>query len=96
LLSNCAELPRLRKFQVNQDSWKLNGTYQLVVCVDVIVILAGSVHTIKKNIKFLVFASKQIGLEINADTSKYIVLSQDQDAARSVNIKIENISFGSV
>jgi hypothetical protein len=48
LLPNCAELYRFREFQVNQDSWKLNGTYQLVVYVEGIITFAGSVHNIKK------------------------------------------------
>jgi hypothetical protein len=48
LLSNCATLSPVREFQVKQDSWKLNGTHLLVFYVDDIIILAGSVPTIKK------------------------------------------------
>jgi hypothetical protein len=50
-------------FQLNQDSWNLNGTYLLVFYVDDIIILAGNVHNNKKNTEFLVFASKQIRIE---------------------------------
>ena len=47
----------------------------------------GSVHRIKKNIQSLVFACKEIGLEINADKTKYMVMYRDQDAGRSDSIQ---------
>jgi hypothetical protein len=43
-------------------------------------ILGGSTHTIKKNTEPLVAASKETGLEVNADRIKYKVISQDQNA----------------
>jgi len=42
-------------------------TYQLLVYANYVDILGGSVHTKKKNITSFVFASKEIGLEVNAD-----------------------------
>jgi hypothetical protein len=38
-------------------------------------ILGGSVHTVKENTEALVVASKEIGLEVNADETKYMVVS---------------------
>jgi len=38
-------------------------------------------------------ASKEIGLEVNADKTKYLVMSQDQIAGQSHNIKIGNSSL---
>jgi len=58
--------------------------------------LGGSVHTRKKNTEALVVASKEIGLEVNADKTKYLVMSRDQNAGRSHNIKTDNSSFESV
>jgi hypothetical protein len=43
-------------------------------------ILGGSVNTIKKNTEAVVEASKEIGLEINADKTQYMVMSRDQNA----------------
>jgi hypothetical protein len=38
-------------------------------------------------------ASKEIGLEINADKTKYMVMSQDQNTGQSHDMKIDNRSF---
>jgi len=70
----------IRRVQVNQDGLKVNGTHQLLVFADDVNKLGGSVHTIKKNAEALVVASKEIGLEVNADVTKYMVISQDQNA----------------
>jgi hypothetical protein len=43
-------------------------------------ILGGSIHTIKENAEALVVASKETGLEVNADKMKYMVMSGDQNA----------------
>jgi hypothetical protein len=52
-----------------------------------------SVHTIRKNTKVLVIAGKENGLEVNADKTAYVVVSQDQNAGRGHNVKIDNSSF---
>ena len=59
---------------------KLNGKHQLQVYANDVNKLGGSVHTIKKNTEALVVASKETGLEVNTDKTKYMVMSQDQDA----------------
>ena len=41
---------------------------------DDINVLGGSIHTIKKNAKALVAASKESGLEVNANKTKYEVM----------------------
>jgi hypothetical protein len=86
----------IRSVQVNQDGLKLNGTHQLVVYADDVNILGGSVHTVKENAEVLLAASKEIGLEVNADKTKYMIVSRDQNAGRSYSMKTDNISFESV
>jgi len=43
-------------------------------------ILGESVYTIEEKVEVFVVARKQIGLEVNADKTKYMVMSQDQNA----------------
>ena len=54
---------------------KLNGTHKLSVYADDVNVLGRSPHTITKNKGALVVASKEIGLEVYADKTKYMVMS---------------------
>jgi hypothetical protein len=54
---------------------KLNTTHQLLVYADYVNVLGRSMHTTEKNTEALVVASKQTGLEVNADKTKYMVMS---------------------
>ena len=58
---------------------KLNGEHQILLHAGD-KILGGSTHTVKENADALVGASKETGLEVNADKSKYMVMSRDQNA----------------
>ena len=93
MLFNFALEYAIRRVQVNQDGLKLNGTHQLLVYADDVNILGGSVHTIKEDAEALVIANKEIGLEVNANKTKYMVMSRDQNAGQSHNIKIGNSAF---
>jgi len=42
--------------------------------------LCGSVCAVKRNRESLVFTTKEIELEVNTDKTKYMVMSQDQNA----------------
>ena len=42
------------------------------------------------NAEALVIATKEIGLEVNADKTKFMIMSRDQNAGRSYNMKIDN------
>ena len=64
-----------------------------MVYVDDVNILGGSVRNIEKNMEALVFASKETGLVVNADKTKYTVMSRDQNAGRSYSMKIDSSSF---
>ena len=83
----------ITRVQVNQDGLKLNGTHQLLVYADDVNILGGSIHTIKEKAEALIVASKEIGLEVNADETKHMIMSRDQNAGRSRIIKTDNSSF---
>ena len=52
--------------------------------------------TVKENSKALVVATKEIGLEVNADKTKYMIMSRDQNAGRSYSMKIDNSSIENI
>ena len=60
--------------------FNLVKTLQLLAYADDVNILGGSVHTLKENSEALVVATKEIGLEVNADKTKYVVMSRDRNA----------------
>jgi len=45
---------------------------------------------VKENAEALIVASMEIGLEVNADKTEYMVISGDQNAVRNHYIKTEN------
>ena len=50
-------------------------------------------RSLKENVELLVVASKETGQEVNADKTKYMVMSRDQNAGRSHSMKIDNNFF---
>jgi hypothetical protein len=93
LLFNFALGYAIKRVQVNQDGLKLNGTHQLLAYADDVNVLGGRVHTVKENAEALEFATKEIGLEVNADKTKYMVMSRDRNAGRDDSVKIDNSSI---
>jgi hypothetical protein len=62
---------------------KLNGTHQILAYGDYVNLLGDNIDTIKKNTVTLIDASKEIGLEINVDKTKYILLSCHQNVGQN-------------
>jgi hypothetical protein len=67
---------------------KLNGTHQLLVYADVN-ILGRSVLTRKENVEAFIVASKETGIHVNANKTKYMVMPQDENAKPNHSIKID-------
>jgi hypothetical protein len=72
---------------------KLNGTQ---VHADDVNLLGDNITAIKKNAEALTDASIEVGLEVNAEKTKYMLLSRHQNAGQNHNIMIANKSFENV
>jgi hypothetical protein len=67
----------IRKVQENQVGLKLNRTHQLLAYADDVNLPGDNIETIKKNTETLIDASKEVGLEINVETTSiccYLVI----------------------
>ena len=93
MLFNSALEYAIRKVQVNQDGFKLNGTHQLLAYADGVNILGGSIQTLKENAEALVAAARETGLEVSADKTKYMVMSGDQNAGLIHSVMMDNSTF---
>ena len=70
----------------------MNGKYQLVVYADDVNMLGENLQTIRENTEIFIKASKDIGLEVNSDKTKYKITPHQQNQ----NIVIENLSLEKV
>ena len=50
-------------------------------------------RSLKENAEALVAATREIGLEVSADKTKYIVMSRDQNAGRIHSVRTDNSTF---
>jgi hypothetical protein len=57
---------------------QLNGTHQLLPYTDDVNLLGDNIDTIRKSTETLINASKEVGLEINMEKTKYMLLSRHQ------------------
>jgi hypothetical protein len=71
----------------------LNGPHQLLAYADDVNLLKS---TRNKNTETLIDISKEVGLEVNVERTKYMLVSRDQNAGQNREIKIGNRSSENV
>jgi hypothetical protein len=67
--------------------------FQALAFADDVNMLGESIQTVQRNTAAIVPTCKEIGLEVNAEKTKYMVMSQEQNAGQNHNIKIGNKSL---
>jgi hypothetical protein len=72
------------------------GTHQLLAYADDVNIVELNIDTIQKNKKAPLDASTEVGLEVNPEKTKYMLVSRCQKAGQRQSIKIGNRSFEGV
>jgi hypothetical protein len=62
---------------------KLNGTHQLLAYADDVNLLRNNIDTINKSTETIIDASKEVGLEINIEKNKYMLLYCHQNTGQN-------------
>jgi hypothetical protein len=94
LLFNFSLEYAIRRAQENQEGPELNGTHQLLAYGDDVNIVREN-KDINKNMESL-DARKEVGLEVNPEKTKYMLISRSQKRGQKHSIKTLNWSFEDV
>jgi hypothetical protein len=72
------------------------GAHQLLVYADDINFLGDNINTTNEDTETLFGVSRDVGLEINVEKTKYMIMSRHQNSGQNQNIRIANESFENV
>jgi hypothetical protein len=59
-------------------------------------LLGGNIEIIKRNTATFIDASKEVGLKVNIEITKYMLVLHHQNAGQNLDIKIANRLFENV
>jgi hypothetical protein len=86
----------IREVQGTKEGLELNETHQLLVYNDDDNLLSENKNIIKKNRKALLDASKETGLDVNTEKTKYMFIMSDHQITGQNHTKVANKSFENV
>jgi hypothetical protein len=86
----------IRRLQEKQEGLKQNRTHGLLTYADDVNIVGENIDNIKKNTEALLDASKEVGVKVNPEKTKYMLMSRSQKVGQKRSIKIANRSFEDV
>jgi hypothetical protein len=89
LLFNLALEQTIMRAQQKLEGLKLNGTHQLLAYAD-------DVNIMEENTEALLYASKEVGLEVHPEKTKYMLRSCSQMIGQKRSMQIANRSFEDV
>ena len=61
----------------------MNGKYQLLVHADDVNMLGENLQTVRENAEISIKASKDIGLEVNSEKTKYTITSRQHNIVQT-------------
>jgi hypothetical protein len=96
LIFNFALEYAIRRVQRNQEGLKLNGTQQLSAYAGDVNIVGENIDTIKINTDALLDISKEVGLEVNPEKTKYVLIPHSLKLGQNHSIKIAKGPFEDV
>ena len=96
LLFNFALEYAIRRVQEKIIGMELTRKHHHLVYADDVNMLGENLQTVRENSKIFLKASKDIGLEVNSEKTKYMITSRHKNEIQKQNIIIGNLSFENV
>ena len=75
----------IRRVQEYRIGLELNGKHQLLVYANDVNMLGENLQTVRENAEIFIKASKDIGLEVNSEKTKYMITSRYQNVIQNQN-----------